>query len=310
MQATLKRIRALRGVLRQNDPDIVISFLTKINVITILAAMGLPFPVIISERNNPRTQGGSRLWASGWLALSRRAKGIVLQTEAIRQRYPAAIAARAIVIPNPVEIPAFERSSGPGKVVVGVGRLERQKGFDLLIKAFQMIVDRHPDWRLVIWGEGSQREVLEELVRRAGLENRIAFPGVSTRPVSWLEQADLFAMSSRHEGFGNVLAEAMLAGLPVISFDCDFGPRDIVQHGIDGLLVAPDNPDELAAALDRMMAEPDLRAKLAGQAAINARRFNRNDIVAQWDAVVSTCSRQSGADVPDTTLVANEQVAR
>ncbi len=284
---TARRIVALRRILRANRADIVLSFLTKINVITLLAAIGLPDRVVISERNNPHAQGGHPLWAKLWLKLARRAKGIVLQTETIRLLYPAAIAARAKVIPNPVEVPAFERKPHAGKVLVGAGRLETQKGFDLLIAAFAAIAGRHEDWRLVIWGEGSKRSELESLVQQHRLGTRIALPGNSPAPLSWVEDADLFVMSSRYEGFGNVLAEAMLAGLPVVSFDCNFGPRDIVEDGVDGVLVERENTRALAETLSRLMGDPAQRARLTRNAAQSARRFNPADIIAMWDDLVT-----------------------
>src|SRR3546814_10544152 len=105
--------------------------------------------------------------------------------------------------------------------MAAVGRLVPQKGFDRLLDAFSRIATDHPDWTLVIWGEGPDRAALEEQRRRLGLDGRVEMPGVSKQPGVWIEQSDLFILSSRFEGWGLVLGEAMAAGLPVISFDCD-----------------------------------------------------------------------------------------
>ena len=286
IRSSVMRITALRRLMKERRPDIVLSFLTKVNVLTLIASTGTPVPVVISERNNPQAQAAHPVWARAWVALSHRAKGIVLQTETIRGFYPPGIGERATVIPNVVEAPAREARPHEGKVLVAAGRLDRQKGFDLLIAAFARIAGRFPEWRLVIWGEGQERAALEAQVRATGLVDRIALPGNSPRPVSWVEEADLFVMSSRYEGFGNVVVEAMQAGLPVVSYDCNFGPRDIIAHGEDGLLVKPESVSDLADSLARMMADPALRKRLATKARKTSQRFNRAAIVSLWDSLV------------------------
>src|SRR3546814_9181369 len=100
-----------------------------------------------------------------------------------------------------------------------------------------LIARRFPDWTLALWGEGPERETLERLVHRLGLEGRVHFPGLSERPGSWIESADVFVLSSRYEGWGIVLLEAMAAGLPVVSLDCPWGPAEMVEHRQNGLIV-------------------------------------------------------------------------
>ncbi|MXO58364.1 glycosyltransferase [Altererythrobacter salegens] len=294
--ATMYRCASLRKIMRAQRPDIVLSFLTKINVITLLASYWTGIPVIISERNNPKAQQAHPLWYLSWKTLARRAQVIVLQTNSIRRLYPAVLSKRATVIPNVVELPEFEHQDHEGHVLVSAGRLVPQKGYDLLIRAFAKIAAANPDWRLVIWGEGKERERLEAQIRDCGLEARISLPGNSPRPLSWVECADLFVLSSRHEGFGNVLVEAMLAELPVVSFNCDFGPGDIISEGVDGLLVRAGDADALARTLALAMADPALRKRLASHAIKNAQRFRREHIVRQWEALITRIlSPQAGA---------------
>lgn len=140
-------------------------------------------------------------------------------------------------------------SDTSAKVVVAIGRLREQKGFDLLIPAFSHVVAVRPDWTLRIYGEGSERQALQQLIRDCGLQDHVVLAGWSTSIGEELGQASLFALSSRSEGFPMVLLEAMSKGLPVVSYDCPYGPREIISHGRDGLLVPAQDVAGLAAAL-------------------------------------------------------------
>ena len=176
-------------------------------------------------------------WTNAWKIAASRASAIVLQTEAIKSLYPETIQRRAVVIPNPVVLSTTERRPHDGLVLAAVGRLEWQKGFDLLIQAFAAIASDFPDWRLTIWGEGAERSRLQQLADQSGYADRIELPGNSQSQSDWTGNADIFVLSSRYEGFPNVLLEAMSAGLPVLSFRCDFGPEEMIEDGVDGVLV-------------------------------------------------------------------------
>jgi glycosyltransferase involved in cell wall biosynthesis len=283
----LRRVRALRHALRTAAPDLVISFLTKINVLALLASRGLAIPVVVSERNNPERQRVRGTW--NWLRqrLYVTAWCVVTPSRGVLEGFPQGIRARGRVIPNPVDLaPATSRGPGAGRLVA-VGRLVDQKGFDLLLGAFARIAPDHPDWKLTIWGEGEERAPLEALCARLGLAGRVRLPGLTERPGEWVEDADIFVLSSRYESFGNVITEAMAAALPVIAFDCPWGPGDIVRDGQDGLLVPPEDMGALAAAIRRLILDADLRRRLGEAAAGNVRRFAREAVIAEWDALVA-----------------------
>ncbi len=215
--------------------------------------------------------------------------------EWLAQECPSAngkVIANPVVFPLPVSEPSIRPEEVVGKerqVLLAVGRLEEEKGFTKLIEAFAKLAESFPSWDLVILGEGKNRESLEAQRSSLDLEHRIHLPGRAGNMADWYQSASLFVMSSRFEGFPNSLAEAMAYGLPVVSSDCDTGPRDIIRQGRDGLLVDPETGVRgLAEALSSLMLNPDLRSKMANAAVDVRERFAISHITQQWDAVLHT----------------------
>ncbi len=291
------RVLRLRGELKNSSPDVVISFMDTTNVLTILASRGLGVPVIISERNDPYRHSMGSAWNILRSFLYRHADALVIQSAALRG-WAGQIAGggRVHIIPNPinpVQTNSVKQARCRGSVhtVVAMGRLVRQKGFDLLIKAFARCGRRHPEWRLVVLGEGEERSNLESLIVGMGLEDRVQLAGKVPCPSQTLGQADLFVLSSRFEGFPNALIEAMANKLAVISTDCPNGPRDIVRDGVDGLLVPPEDINALAEGMDRLMADSGERQRLGDSAVEVLERFSIGKIMGMWDELVVHTSR-------------------
>jgi glycosyltransferase involved in cell wall biosynthesis len=172
--------------------------------------------------------------------------------------------------------------------------MDQFKGHDLLLNAFASIKDRHPNWSLIILGEGAQRQELESLRDRLALGNRVSMPGLVKNPEDYLRQADLFVMSSRFEGLPLSLGEAMASGLAVISTDCPTGPREMITDGVDGLLVPNEDGDALGAAMDRLMSDDQTRQRLAARASEVTQRFGVEKVMAMWEALVNEVVGQKG----------------
>ena len=291
----VRRLQRLRGALARGRFDVAISFLTKINALCLAASIGLPTPVIVSERNNPRLQPKHWLWDMLLKLLYPRAQSIVLLTDGSRVCLPERQRSRAVVIRNPAAAPPFESRGAQLMRCVGVGRLTHQKGFDLLIQAFARIAGRFPEWELIIWGDGPDRQQLQEQIARLGLHSRITLAGTTPQPGSWVEEATMLVLSSRYEGGPNVVIEALASGIPVIASRCDFGPAELIEDGRDGLLVPPEDSAALAEAMARMMSDAGLRAGLArsGQQRIAA-EASLDTIMDQWRDVIRSATGLGG----------------
>jgi glycosyltransferase involved in cell wall biosynthesis len=172
-------------------------------------------------------------------------------------------------------------------VIVAAGRLTTQKGFDRLIDAFAVVAREHPQWQLRIYGEGRERPVLERQIVRRGLHDNVFLMGQTKQLPDALGQASLFVLSSRFEGFGIVLIEAMSKGLPVVSFDCPRGPSEIVSHGTDGLLVPDGDVAGLSTALLELVTDPEKRRRYGVAALQKAESFAQGPVTERWEALLA-----------------------
>ena len=282
----LRRVWWLRRRLAALRPDLIVSFLTKTNVLVMVASRGLRTPVVISERNHPDTQEAHPLWKPMSIFVARAAASVVMQTEASRRILPPRLQARSDIIPNPCVLPKDVRATdGDGNRIIAVGRLVHQKGFDLLIEAFARLAPDAPQATLTIFGEGPEREALEAQVQGLGLGNRVQLPGVTDSPGEWLAAGDIFVMSSRSEGFPNVLVEALTGGLATVAFDAPWGASAILTDQKFGILVPPEDVEALAVAIRRLIGDPELRSALRKATSEALERFALPRVLAQWDTV-------------------------
>lgn len=283
-----QRVRALRRTMLQERPDVVISFMSQTNVLTLLASRGLGIPVIITEH----IEASRFPLPFRWEWLRRRtyhwATRLVSVSEAVDVHFRWIPHSQRTIICNAIPLAELRQESGRPlrqdwpHIVLAMGRLTDQKGFDILIRAFAKIAAELPDWGLVILGEGEDRLMLDELVQQLGLRDRVRLPGVLHQPYAAMKQSDLFVLSSRHEGFGIVLVEAMACGLPVIATDCWSVSPGIVHDGMDGRLVPVEDVSGLAATMSELMQNEERRKQLGHAAAESARRFDLDTVMGQW----------------------------
>ena len=285
---------ALRRVLRREKPDIAVAISTICAVILALVR-GRDALAVGAEHFHPplRVMGGVRRWLRR--RFYARLDAVVALTEESAEWLRVHTKSRRVaVIPNPVSLPLPESMPrlaaadvvAPGrKMLLAAGRLDEVKAFDRLLNAFAQVCSRHGDWDLTILGEGELRGALESQVRRLGLEKRVFLPGRAGNMAEWYCAADALALSSLTEAFPMALLEAMAHDCPAVSVDCDVGPRNIIRDGVDGLLVAQDDPAALAEGLDRMLGDAALRERLASRAGEVLTRFSPERIRGMWEAL-------------------------
>ena len=292
----LRLIQKIRGEIAHERPAAVVAFMDQANIITLLAGAGLNTPTYVCEQVHPEFSSISVMKPrilSTMLNLVRNrayrlADGIVVLAEDSVDFFPRALHEKISVIPNPIQTPPSESYEGELQrpCIVSHGRLVSQKRFDRLILAFSALAERFPDWSVSIFGEGPERESLEQIIASCGLNDRVFLKGYTSSPYAVLQNADLYVMSSDFEGFPLALGEAMACGLPVISTDCKTGPSELIQHGENGLLVPTDDNDALEAALEGLLTDASKRRQLAEKAVFVSDKYSPEKVAQSWLALL------------------------
>jgi glycosyltransferase involved in cell wall biosynthesis len=291
LRAYFARIRTLRALIRDCRPDVVVSFLTNVNISTLLASRGLGVPVIASEHNNPLADGRPALLRLVCRFLYPHADAVTLLTRGVVKRFKEMVPGirNLVVLPNPLPNELLMQKRQPvdttkRRRLIALGRFNEVKQFDVLINAFSALSQQFQDWDLWIWGEGSERARLEGLVAELGLGERVFLPGRTLTPWVEMGRAQAFVLPSRFEGLPMVLMEAMALGLPCLSFDCPSGPRELTDDGHAGLLIPLGDARTLAEALRLLLTDESLREELGKRAAVSIReRYSLQKIMLIWD---------------------------
>ncbi len=189
---------------------------------------------------------------------------------------------KATVIPNSVAFYPEQTSMCENKYIISVGRLSEQKGYDLLIKAWEQIASKYPDWKLIIYGEGEEHDILNKEIEKRHLQNSFIIKKPVQNIIDKYLESSFYVLSSRFEGFGLVLIEAMACGLPCIAFNCPNGPADIIKDGVDGMLTENGSIEGLAKAMELLIDSPSTRQEMGKMARQNVLRYTPDIIMQKW----------------------------
>jgi glycosyltransferase involved in cell wall biosynthesis len=285
--ANLARVRKLRRLIEESQPDAVLSFIHTSNILTILAGLGTRSRIVVSERMQPAVDPTlSAAWKFLRKLFYRKADVAVAQSPEAAQWIREHCGRPAVVIPNALRaLPPLRGEREP--LVLAIGRLTHQKGFDLLLHAFAGIVGKFHDWNLVIVGEGPERANLARLRDDLNLGGRVEFAGPVEDIERFMARAALVVQPSRFEGFPNAVLESMGMGAAVISANCPSGPSDLIDDRVNGRLVPVDDVEALRRTMEELMSQPELRVALGREALRVRDRFSQDRIMAQWEACLA-----------------------
>jgi glycosyltransferase involved in cell wall biosynthesis len=252
--ANSRRVVRLRRALHQTGAPVAVAFVAQTAVLTGFAAIGLPVRVVAAERNDPKRQDLGPIWTRLRRLAYRRADLVTANSrgavDALANFVPRT---RLAFVPNPLPAPPkCNPALLDAPTILSIGRLKRQKGHDVLLRAFALFAARHPQWRLAIIGEGPEQARLRAMAGDLRIAAKVDWLGQQDEPYQFLQACQIFALASRHEGMPNALLEAMSCALPCIVSDSSPGLLELVRHGINGLVVPVEDADALACALARL----------------------------------------------------------
>ena len=283
----------IRKEVKRIKPDLIVAFQDIANFPTIIASVGLKIPVILSERNDPRHYRVAIARNIMRKLLYRRANHVVVQTEIIARQMPRSIYKRTIIIPNAVPKAPHQAMTGTPMdssfSIISAGRLETQKDHNLLIEAFAKISSENGNWFLKIYGEGSLRQQLEEKIIELRLEAQVSIEPATNDIYDVLSKAHLFVLSSEHEGFPNILAEAVATGLPCIGFASVSGVPELIIDGKNGILLKDNqrNSQALATAMSSLIADKQAREIMSKNCRLVAKHYKSDTIYTSWINLIS-----------------------
>jgi len=284
----------LKKVLQEIKPDITVSMLRReINFINSICDGSIKIGEIHinkdhfrnfegKEATNPVKKAFSNLWMSQLIRELKKLDQFVVLTGEDKNKWSELQNVK--VIPNPLPFFPEQTSDCKSHQVLAVGRYVYEKGFDMLIQAWSLISSKHPDWILRIYGDGNQEPYCKQIYRHH-IEKTCLLEHSVPNIVDKYTESSIFVLSSRFEGFGMVITEAMSCGLPVVSFACPYGPRAIIEEGVDGFLVEPENIKSLSEKMNFLMEHEEKRIQMGQMARQNSKRFRIEKIADQWKAL-------------------------
>ena len=281
----LKKYARVRKIIGEINPDVVLSMPEEIGIYVIGALLGTKYPVIVSERNNPWVMPDKKVTRILRKLLYPFADGFIFQTKQAASFFPKRIQKKGIVLPNPLDLSRIpdpykdERE----KIIVGAGRLFPQKNFKLLIDAFAEFYESHPDYKLVIYGEGYLRQELTEHAESKLPKSAFSLPGQASDLPDKIKSASAFVLSSDFEGIPNVLIEALALGVPCVSVDCaPGGAAELIENGVNGYIVPVGDKKALSEKLSYLIDNKDIADAFSAKSVDIKAKLDANKVCAEW----------------------------
>ena len=287
IQRNIHRIASLRRQIKITNPDICISFMKENNYRLVLSALGLRTRTIVSVRNDPNRVYGSGLKQLVSFFMLGLSDGIVFQTKDAQDYFPKYIKSKSVVIMNEVDDSFYVQSDHLGSYFLAAGRLSKQKNYPMLLTAFKIVCDRHPNVKLKIYGEGKLQDQLQQLTRELDLLSNVSFEGFSDNMMSVYSDAICLLLSSDYEGIPNTVLEALASSVPVISTDCPCGgPRMLIRNDQNGYLVPVGDANAFAEAIEKIVMNEEHLIQLKRGAFESAQLYRSVKIHSEWNKYI------------------------
>jgi GalNAc-alpha-(1->4)-GalNAc-alpha-(1->3)-diNAcBac-PP-undecaprenol alpha-1,4-N-acetyl-D-galactosaminyltransferase len=275
----------IRTIFKSNKYNLVISFTTNVNILSLFAAKTLLIPCIISERNNPEVYVPNTFWRILRNLSYPFADTLIVQTAFIKRFYKKIVPQdKIIVIPNPIDENLYSLRKTYNErqnIILTVGRIDSNKNQRVLIEAFANL--NTETWKLVIAGDGVLKEEYKKLTKTLGIADKVDFVGNVQNIWDYYNQAKIFAFTSNSEGFPNALLEAMSFGLPCISTDCPSGPSEIIVNDENGFLIEANKKEQLENKLSKLISNPEICNQFSQNAIKYTQKFSLVEIKKSWE---------------------------
>jgi glycosyltransferase involved in cell wall biosynthesis len=284
-KAFAMRFKTLQNVWKQINPDLILSFIGKNNIMSIMTAKSLHIPVVVSVRAKFEMEYPSKSMMIAMKYTFPKAAGIVLQSRGAASILSDRLKKKVTVLPNSIN-PVFIRKTCQGdrdKTIVTVGRIDENKNHKLIIDSLAKIKDEYPEYKLHIYGDGPDRNKLKSYVDGKGLSDRVIFEGSVSDVADRIERAGMFILSSDMEGMPNALIEAMSLGLPCITTDCMYDTSELIQNDINGIVVPKGDIASMSEAMKRLIEDTEYATRLGSKASEIQKEVSPDVINRKWE---------------------------
>ncbi len=284
VKKNITRIRILRKLIKNIEPNISIAFMRENNFRLIFATRGLQTKTLVSIRNDPAKE------YAGWLSrnmadiLFKKADGVVFQTEEAQKFFSPEIQKKSCIIFNQVDSKFYQMIDEPGKHMIACGRLSKQKNYTMMLEAFKLVLEQYPDEKLLIYGEGDLKDELQQYVNELGIKESVKFMGFSENMDQNYKNAKMLLMTSDYEGMPNVILEALASSVPVVSTDCPCGgPRMVIEDGVNGFLNKTGDVQMFADSIIYLLSHVNELNSMKKKAYYSAKQFDRARVMKEWN---------------------------
>ena len=285
----IKWLKSIRKYVKAKKPDCIVSFVGRINALVLSATIGLGIPTVVSERSDPMQDGRGYYMRKYCDVLYHRASAIVFQTKYQQSCFSSSLGKKSYIVPNPVSVSIIDNIVANPLEISTAGRLFASKNHVLLIDAIKLVTEKYPEVQCFIYGEGDQRNNLEQRIKHQDLSGNVHLAGNKTDIYRWISRSSIFVMTSEYEGMPNALVEAMMLGKACISTDYP-GVNEVIENGVNGIIIPRGDCKQLAHAIVQLLDNEEYKKRLSNNAKKTAALYKTDRIVEEWKRLIDNIS--------------------